>query len=279
MNKKIVHLSDTSHPFTSYVDESDDSDNTTRTLTGPEFAAIRAFQSNWGYVGNHDISDDLVDMLADETTPTNTLINRVMYKWGFNQADYDGIRTDLENLFQDLLRTHFLPNEVKALESLEGEKSDKWVTPGPSAQELAEQAERVRKADKWVETGEWEKSGNVTEKPLTLSEYNKAGKSPETLRKELFREESDKRVTRYFIGQTGWAWFVHFIVDMPEQFDDSLPNLSKALYRAKDGMTTLHMTSLYMSKEKAWERINEDIRSNSSYDDEALTHVVELDKM
>lgn len=276
MNKKIVHLSDTSHPFTSYVDESDDSDNTTRTLTGPEFAAIRAFQSNWGYVGNHDISDDLVDMLADETTPTNTLINRVMRKWDLSGPGYTGIRTDLENLF--ILRTtvHFLPNEVKALESLEGEKSDKWVTPGPSAQEQAEQAERVRKADKWVETGEWEKSGNVTEKSLTLSEYNKAGKSPKTLRKELFQEEADKRVLRYFLGQTGWAWYVHFIVDMPEEYTGSLPN---TIYPSKDGMSFMHMTSLYMSKEKAWKWINEDISFNTQFDDEVLTHVVELDKM
>lgn len=239
MNKKIITLSDTSHPFITYVDESDGTDNTDRILTTLEFAAIRAFQSNWGYVGNHDISDDLVDMLADETTPTNTLINRIMRKWDLSGPGYDGIRTDLENLF--ILRTtvHFLPNEVKALESLEGEKSDNWI----------DEAEKENNARIWQ------------------------------ARKELFKEESDKRVTRYFIGQTGWAWFVHFIVDMPEQFDDSLPNRSKAMYRAKDGMTTLHMTSLFMSEEKAWQYVNEDIAFKTRFDDGTLTHVYNLNEI
>lgn len=273
MNKHIVHLSDTSHPFTSYTDEPDNKDNTpkwerswhndpkhndpdesdmtSRTLTSWEFDAIRAFQSNWGFVGNHDISDDLVDMLADTDTDPEKLISRFLRKWDLSpERDYVGIRTDVENLFvlratvETPAKPTFTPDEIEALKSLPGEKSDKW-----------------------------------TEKPLTLSEYNKAGKSTETLRKELFEAEADKRVTRYFIGQTGWAWYVHFIVDMPEQFDETLPNVSKTLLRSKDGMTTLHMTSLYMSEEKAWERIHEDIRSFSRFDDESLTHVVELDKM
>lgn len=279
-------------------------DNTTRTLTKEEFAAIRAFQSKWGYVGNHDISDDLAEMLTDESTDPNKLISRIMRKWDLFGPGYDMIMSDLENLryvpqtvtradetdrvdnFLEMLDSdnprilHFSDDERKALESLEGEKSDMWVTPGPSAQEQAEQAERVRKADKWVETGVWDKTTEIREIPVTLAEYNKAGKSTETLRKELFREEADKRVTRYFITQTGWAWVVHFIVDMPEEFDPTMPNLSKSLYRAKDGMTTLHMTSLYMTEEKAWDRINEDIRGQFTYgDDETLTHVVELDKM
>lgn len=33
-----------------------------------------------------------------------------------------------------------------------------WVSPGPSESEIAEQADRVRRADAWVETGVWEKS-------------------------------------------------------------------------------------------------------------------------
>lgn len=338
MNKHIVTLSDTSHPFTviqaetdntDYVDntelvyettpdgyilhewvETDNKDETvkwertwqndpkhntepetltpTRTLPNvsiAEFAAIRAFKSKWGYVGNAAMTRELVGMLQNETTAPSVLINRFMRAWDLDGHGYDGIRRDLSDLFILRIVTEnptlaaestiptFTSDEVKALESLEGEKSDKWVTPGPSAQEQAEQAERVRKADKWVETDIWEKS---TEKPLTLSEYNKAGKSTETLRKELFREEADKRVTRYFIGQTGWVWFVHHIIDMPEEYDTIT---TKGLYRAKDGRTTLHTTSLFMSEEKAWESINDDIRYNLRFDDTLLTHVVELDKM
>jgi len=258
MIKKIVTLSDTSHPFTTYVDDpngtdksdidklsdqmvdllfsvkvgeeddEDDEDDSYRTLTTSEFAAIQAFQVKWGYVGNHDISDDLADMLADTATNFTTLISRVMRKWDLIGPDYSGIRTDLENLFilRDTImnptKPTFSADEVKALESLEGEKSDA------------------------------------------------------ALRRELFQEESDKRVIRYFIGQTGWAWFVHFIVDMPEVYEGSQP---KTFYRAKDGMTTLHMTSLYVSEEKAWDWINEDIRFNTEIDDATLTHVVELDKL
>lgn len=326
MNKHIVHLSDTSHPFTSYTDESDntpkwertwhndpkhnnpeipgkaemstpdESDNTSRTLTSWEFDAIRAFQSKWGYVGNHDISDDLVDMLADTDTDPEKLISRFLRKWDLSpERDYSGIQGDIRDLFtlretligeeRDFLalidegvanyaKPTFTADEAITLSNLPGEKSDKWVTPGPSAQELADQADRVQRADEWVETGIWR------EKSVTLSEYNKAGKSTETLRKELFREEADKRVTRYFIGQTGWAWYVHFIVDMPEEFDETMPNVSKTLLRAKDGMTTLHMTSLYATEQKAWERIHEDIRGQMAYGDATeRTHVVELDKM
>lgn len=295
MSKKIVHLSDTSHPFTTYDAEPDflaeweekeqhavnqairdisdntdntdikalsdkmvdllfsvkvdETDNTTRTLTKPEFRAVDAFLRNWGYNGWRDMSDDLVDMLADETTDTTTAIDRFMNKWDLYRdiAFFEAIRTDLQNLF--VLRItvtddnprilHFSDDERKALESLEGEKSDMYD-------------ENVHNWDKVVQNE----------------------------RAELFREEADKRVTRYFIGQTGWAWYVHFIVDMPEEFDPSTRNVSKSLYRAKDGRTTLHMTSLYMSEEKAWERIHEDIRGQVTYgDDETLTHVVELDKM
>lgn len=214
-------------------------DNIIRILSEPEFDAIGAFLRNWGYTGNREIGSDLVDMLADTDTPTNTLIERFMYKWGFNQADYDGIRTDVQNLFILRSTVHFLPNEVKALESLEGEKS-----------------------------------GNVTEKPLTLSEYNKAGKTP---REQLFADEADKRVWRYFIGQSGWVWFVHYIVDMPEDYDTSRP--SRSLYRAKDGRTTMHMMSLFRTEADAWENINSSIADSSRFDDETLSHVVQLDIM
>lgn len=240
MEKKIVTLSDTSHPFTTYVDDSDDS---YRTLTTPEFDAIRTFQSKWGYVGNHDISDDLVDMLADTATGTNTLIERIMRKWDLTGPDYSGIRTDLQNLF--ILRmtvmnpetTSFTADEVKALESLEGEKSDMW-----------------------------------TEKPLTLAEYNKAG----TLRKGLFQEESDKRVERFFIQQSGWVWVVYHITDIPEALDDYT---KKFLFGSKDGMSTYLTTSLHMTERKAWEHIQSVLSDIVGYDPETLTHVIELDKM
>lgn len=251
MNKKIVHLSDTSHPFTTITTETpkwerswhndpkhnnpDESDTGYRTLTSWEFDAIRAFQSKWGYVRNHNISDDLVEMLADTDTDTGKLISRFLRKWDLTpERDYSGIQSDIRDLFvlratvETPAKPTFTADEVKSLESLPGEKS---------------------------------------------------GKSTETLRKELFQAEADKRVTRYFIGQTGWAWYVHFIVDMPEEFDETLPNVSKTILRSKDGMTTLHMTSLYATEQKAWDRINEDIRSFSRFDDESLTHVVELDKM
>ena len=206
---------------------SDITDLITRFLTDDEFAAIRTFQSNWGYVGNHQIGYDLGDMLADTTTPTETLIERFMRKWDLNGPYYGGVRKEVSNLFNlrtSILTPSFTPNEVETLKSLPGEKSD------------------------------------------------------ETLRKELFREEADKRVNRYFIGKTGWAWFVHFIVDMPEDYKNSSRRIS-SLIQAKDGMTVLHMTSLYMSGENAWDAINADIRFVASYDDNAITHVVELDKM
>lgn len=161
MNKKIVHLSDTSHPFTSYVDDPNGAG------TSPEYR-------EW------------------LSTPT-----------------YAPIPT-------------FSSDEVKALESLEGEKS------------------------------------------------------LETLRKEYFREEAHMRVNRYFLGRTGWAWFVHFIVEMTEEYDGSARN---TMYRAMDGTTILHMTSLYMSEQAAWESINADIRLMSDIDDDVRTHVIELDKM
>ena len=174
---------DTSHPFTSYTDESD---NTPK------------WERSWHNDPKHNTPE--IPSKADTT--------REYREW-----------------LSTPTIPAFTPDEIEALESLEGEKSD------------------------------------------------------ETLRKELFKEEADKRVSRFFIGQTGWVWFVHFIVDMPEQFDETMPNASKTLLRSKDGMTTLHMTSLFMSEEKAWERIYEGIRDVTSYDDEALTHVVELDKI
>lgn len=262
-SKHTVILSDTSHPFTTYVDDApetvkwekswqndpnhnnpDEEDNSYRTLTTPEFEAIRAFQSNWGYVGNHDISDDLVDMLADMNTPANTLIERIMRKWDLTGPDYSGIRTDLQNLFIVRLNAvvpFFTSDEVKALESLEGEKSDMW-----------------------------------TEKPLTLAEYNKAGKSPATLRKELFQEESDKRVERFFIQQSGWVWVVYHITDIPEALDDYT---KKFLFGSKDGMSTYLTTSLHMTERKAWEHIESVLSDIVGYDPETLTHVIELDKM
>lgn len=214
--------------------------NTTRTITGQEYLAILTIQSKWGYVGNTEFVDDLVDMLKDETTVFTALIGRFMRRWGLNGSDYNGIRRDLANLF--ILRTPkptFSDKEVKDLESLEGEKSESWL----------DEAEKEHNARIWQ------------------------------ARKELFRDEADKRVYRYFIGRTGWAWFVHFIVDMPENYDTHPASHSSSIYRALDGRITLHMTSLYMSEEKAWERIHEDIRLNTKYDDEILTHVVELDKV
>lgn len=256
MKKKIVHLSDTSHPFTTYVDESDNTDNDYRTLTSQEFSAIRAFQSKWGYVGNHDVSDALVDMLADTTSDASDVIRRFMHMWDLTGPGYDGIRTDLQNLF--VLRATVMPDssyeiptftadEIKALESLEGEKPE-WKT---ERQIADESVERGREFLKTIESS----------------------------RRQLFREEANKRVNRYFIGQTGWAWFVHYIGDMPEKYDENLPNMTKSLYRAKDGMSTLHMTSLYMSEDKAWEALNMDILLNAGQDKNFLIHVVELDKM
>lgn len=244
MEKKIVHLSDTSHPFTTYVDESDETDGY-RTLTDQEFAAIRAFQSDWGYTSNTEFRDDLVDMLADTNTPTHTLIDLIMRKWDLDIE----IRTDIQNLFivrLEAMVPFFTPNEVKALESLPGEMPE-WKTERQIADEADERGREFLKTIK-------------------------------SSRRQLFRQEADKQVYRYFIGQSGWAWFVHFIVDMPESYDTA-DNRIKALYQAKDGMTTLHMTSLYMSEEKAWDSINRDIQSVTSFDDTVLTHVVELDKM
>jgi hypothetical protein len=140
--------------------------------------------------------------------------------------------------------TTFTPDEVKELESLPGET---WKT-------------EVQLADELVERGR---------------EFLKTIKSS---RRQLFRQEADKRVFRYFIGQSGWVWFVHVIVDIPE-FYDTAGNKSKSLYEAKDGSTTMHWTSLYMTEKQARDNINDDIRDNIDLGDETLTHVYELDKM
>lgn len=116
-------------------------------------------------------------------------------------------------------------------------------------------------------------------KPLEYDETDIERINAQTARRELFREEADKRVNRYFIGQTGWAWFVHFVVEMPEWYDMDGMYKFKSYMRAEDGRTLLMMTSLYMSEEKAWEAINADISFTTSFDAETLTHVTELDKM
>lgn len=47
------------------------------------------------------------------------------------------------------------------------DNSHKWVTPGPSAQELADQAIRVQKADNWVATGKFELPDNSDQRDVT----------------------------------------------------------------------------------------------------------------
>lgn len=97
-------------------------------------------------------------------------------------------------------------------------------------------------------------TGTSREFPLSLAEYNKAGKTARELR---FQQESDKRVERFFIVPQGLIWVLYHITDMPEKYEDEdrrWPWISKI--PAKDGTTTLITASAYMSLQKVYEYIN-----------------------
>lgn len=101
--------------------------------------------------------------------------------------------------------------------------------------------------------------------------------------KSVLRDESDKRVMRFFIGQQGMIWIVWEIVDIPAGTDD--PDYSHLLAEngwglpTSDGKLAMVTAHPFLTRKQADEFAAEGIRFNTQYDDEILTHTYDLAQM
>lgn len=123
--------------------------------------------------------------------------------------------------------------------------------------------------------------------PLTLEEWDKAGKSAETLRKEHFQEESAKRVERFFIVPNGTLWLLYHITDIPASPDDSdFLHLMRSKYgfTSADGQITMVSVRPYFTRDDAWNAVHAEMSEMQHMADMFdngvfYSHVYEMDKL
>lgn len=115
--------------------------------------------------------------------------------------------------------------------------------------------------------------------PLTLSEYNKAGKT-------TLEYESDKRVERYFLAPQGEVWVLWHITDIPENSDDEgYSHITHGGwgFTAKDGTVTMVTAYLFFTRDRAMDHIRANITDLAKYagyaGDAFYSHVYEMDTM
>lgn len=100
--------------------------------------------------------------------------------------------------------------------------------------------------------------------------------------KKVLRDESDKRVDRYFIGQQGQVWIVWHITDIPEGSDD--PDYDHLLKEngwgmvASDNTLTMATAHLFLTRDRAYDHIRSASRDSEHFGD-TLSHTYELDQM
>jgi hypothetical protein len=122
--------------------------------------------------------------------------------------------------------------------------------------------------------------------PVTLDEYNKAGKTRTMVESLTNTYESDKRVERLFLTQQGEVWLVWHIIDIPENADNE--DYSHIVrdgwgFTAKDGSVTMMTATLFFTHDRAMEHIRETVSMLAKYAESAgetfYSHVYELNKM
>lgn len=109
MGKRIVTLSDTSHPFTVVTD---DEPKTDRTVTQTELDAVREFATDWGYHGHYAFMDGLVDILADTSSDRETLVRNFLREWDLmDESDEQDARDGILELLK--LRDSVITNQLR----------------------------------------------------------------------------------------------------------------------------------------------------------------------
>jgi hypothetical protein len=114
-----------------------------------------------------------------------------------------------------------------------------------------------------------ESKANVRAIPLTLEEWNKAGKS----------DEADKYVERFFLVPHGLIWLLYHITDIPEKSDSvafRLTMRSGTTVPSKDGMVTMMTVRPHMTKDGAESYIRDAMEDFNHIDPETLRYVYEF---
>lgn len=130
------------------------------------------------------------------------------------------------------------------------------------------------------------KSTKSREIPLTLDEYNKAGKTHSLVEKLTNTYESGKRVERFFLSQQGQVWLVWHITDIPEVSDSAeYAHIVRDGwgFTAKDANVTVVTASLFFTHDRAMQHIQDSVSDLAKYangaDGEFYSHVYELGQM